>query len=268
MRISARWSISAIALLSVAACGRSRRLESFDNAIDARALPSSTGMRPGEALTYAVLAAGVEVGEVEVAVGEPGQIDGESAFIVATRASLTGVLSMVKYARVDGESTIASADGHPIDYRADIDWGGSRQRMVWTYDGPSAAGVWFRGTRLQGQITLTSSEGNVHGAVSAAGAVRGWNGRPGATVRLDVATDDRMAHATLRWKGNDTLHTARGVEPAARIEGQAVVDGDVPVRFTLWLSDDSDRVPLRMKVYSSLLTATFELTSYEPGRPS
>jgi hypothetical protein len=34
------------------------------------------------------------------------------------------------------------------------------------------------------------------------------------------------------------------------------------VTFTLWMTDDSDRVPLRLEVQSKVVTATFELTSY------
>jgi hypothetical protein len=263
VRTSARWSISAIALLSVAACGRSRAVAPIANAGEAAPLPPApTGIHPGEQLTYSVMAAGVEVGDVAVATGEPGQVDGSRAVIVLTRGSATGLLSMVKYMRADGESTVALDDGRPISLHGDVDWGGTHFRTVGTFDGPHSDTDWFQGASLVEHVSLTASEGTIHGAVSAAAAVRAWNGAPGDVVRLDVAGAFRLWRAVLRWEGDDTIHSARGVDPAVRISGEAELGGGLAVTFTLWLTDDSDRVPLRLEVHSKLVTATFELTSY------
>jgi hypothetical protein len=252
-------------LVLLAACGGGRQASIANTPVrDPTPLtPSGLGIHPGEVLTYGLSTAGLDVGEIAIATGEPGQLDGRRAVIVATRGSATGLISMVKYMRAIGESSLDLETGLPIGLAGDVDWGGKHFQVVGRFDGPRAETDWLRGGQLVEQGVQQAPDGNIHSAVSAAAAVRSWSGEPGDSVRLFIAGAFRLWRTDLVWAGPETLHSSRGTDAAVRIEGAAQVDGGLSVSFTVWLTDDSDHVPLRMIVRSKLVNVTFELTSYE-----
>jgi hypothetical protein len=254
-----------VSLILVAACGGARA-PAIANVPGADPPPHTTtagGLHPGEVLTYALTTAGLDVGEVAIACGEPGQVGGHHAVIVATRGSATGLLSMVKYMRAFGESTVDLDSGLPIAVAGDVDWGGIAFHTQGRFDGPTGEMDWYQNDRMVEQRSMRASDGNLHSAVSAAAAVRAWDAAPGDRVRLSVAGAFRLWRTDLHFVGPETLHSSRGTDAAVRIDGAAELDGGVTVTISIWLTDDSDRVPLRLIVHSRLVNVTFELTSYD-----
>src|SRR5438874_719931 len=75
-------------------------------------------------------------------------------------------------------------------------------------------------------------------------------------------TLDGHTAVKVRRLGSETVHVPLGTFPALRIDGVAD-DGALHADFSLWLTDDSDRVPVRVVLRSDVLTATFEVTSYQ-----
>jgi hypothetical protein len=73
----------------------------------------------------------------------------------------------------------------------------------------------------------------------------------------------------MTYVGNEVIGAGVGNRPAIRLEGQSFVargDGTATGKamrtFTVWLSDDADRVPLRMVGHTEYGDLTLELTEY------
>jgi hypothetical protein len=257
---------AALALVVFAACGGRAKIAPISNTPGAIITSSAGGLHPGERMTYTLHAKGMEVGEIAIATGSPGQVSGHRAVVVATRGSLTGLLSMVKYVRADGESVVDLDTGAPISMAGTVDWGGYHLRTSGAFDGPNAEIHWFHGDDNFEDVSHTAPAGDIQGAVSAAAAVRAWNGSPGETRRIYVAGAFRMWTCDVTWKGNDRIDTALGTFDAVRIDAVAELDNGRRVELDVWMTDDSDHVPLRAIARSPLLSASFDITSYEPGR--
>jgi hypothetical protein len=74
----------------------------------------------------------------------------------------------------------------------------------------------------------------------------------------------------VRYAGEDTVGTALGNRRTVHFEGASyraranfILESDKPARtFSVWLSDDADRVPLKMSARTELGEVTMELVEY------
>jgi hypothetical protein len=80
-----------------------------------------------------------------------------------------------------------------------------------------------------------------------------------------------MWRVDLTYPGRDTVGTKQGNREAARLDGIAYrVNPDrtldetrPPRRFSVWLSDDADRVPLRVTATTELGDIEINLAEYQ-----
>ena len=204
------------------------------------------GLVPGETMTFEVRVGGVLAGEAALAVGQPGVVD-----------EATTVFDM--------DSTL------PVSMTADVVYG----------DKAYHADVLFRGSQVDLSYTRGSSDhrvkqsldfgsGIAHDAHSAMAAIRTWQPEPGATRSLWVMGGRRAWRSDVRYVGRETLGTSFGNHQALRIDGTAYrvrsdrsLDTAKGARtFTVWMSDDADRVPLRVVATTELGDVTIDLTDY------
>jgi hypothetical protein len=258
---------TAVLVLALAACGGRGIGAAIDNAPTAETVPlqaGAIGVHPGESMTYAVTIANLDAGEVAIATGEPGQIGGRRAVIVATRGSVTGVFGLVKYMRADGESALDLDTGEPISLVGSVDWGGKHLTTHAEFDVGRVTMEWLHGGRVIEHISHDLGTIPIHGAVSATAAVRASTAEPGMRGTLRMMGALRLWTIDVVWVGSELLDTALGRLPAIRVDGVARTDTGVRVKFSAWMSDDTDRVPLRLDADAKLGTARFEISSYTP----
>lgn len=208
-----------------------------DAATRTAALTATYGVA-GEAMEYQVSLRGVTVGRVQVAVGQPGWVDGHRAIIVRSRGTSAGFLSLVSNLRWELTTTLdlttgvplheieeswLQAAGEPEHDRTDHDWHGS--------------------------------EYNLH---AAAGALRAWHSQLGARIAFEVQIDQADLEVELWDAAREYVQSAH--QPAVRYDGIA----RSKYHFSVWISDDAARVPLLLRTDTKWGAVAVELVGYDP----
>jgi hypothetical protein len=193
-----------------------------------------------EAFEYRVRLRGIGVGRVQVAVGDPGWVDGRRAIIVKTRGHSDGLLSFISDLTWELTTTLDLATGRPIEHV-------ETSRVV------------FRGEEEHDSTERTWSEGDTHHDLhSAVATVRGWRSRPGDRLEMEVRIAGAWIGVGFVHAGSEFLPSAR--IPAVRYEGTALDKYGV----VFWVSDDEQRVPLRVATESKWGSIDVELVDYRP----
>ena len=100
--------------------------------------------------------------------------------------------------------------------------------------------------------------------------VRGWRPAPGTARSVFIVGGRRLWRVDVRFIGTETIGTSLGNRRAIHIDGAAFrarpnmgLESNKPTRtFSVWLSDDADRVPLKMVGHTELGDVTMDLTEY------
>src|SRR5262249_15411600 len=110
----------------------------------------------------------------------------------------------------------------------------------------------------------------VHDSHSAMAQMRGWKGAPGDVRSVYVVGGRRLWRVDVHFAGVETIGSQLGNRRAVHFTGQAfrarpnlTLEATTPSRtFEVWLSDDADRVPLKMTASTELGDVAMELTEY------
>jgi hypothetical protein len=113
-------------------------------------------------------------------------------------------------------------------------------------------------------------DAQIHDAHTAMAQLRGWRAQPGAKRTVFVVGGRRLWRIDVTYAGQDTIGSAIGNRRAIRFTGESYrarrdfsPETAKPSRtFTVWLSDDADRVPLRVAAKTELGDIVMELTEY------
>jgi hypothetical protein len=97
----------------------------------------------------------------------------------------------------------------------------------------------------------------VHDAHTALGLLRSWSGSEGEPQHFMLVVGRNLWRAEVVLRGTEEVETTHGDRRAIRIDGVAQrvrptmeLDDKKLKDFAIWLSDDEDRVPLRMVLAS------------------
>ncbi len=213
-------------------------LETDAGDVDAK-LGAAHGVE-NEHVEYEMKLGGMTVGRFQIAVGSRGEVDGRPSVIVRSHASLAGAGTLLGNVDWDLTTTVDIDSGFAIAETEEI-----------TVDA-----AWREG-HASSKRTWTVAERH-HNAHSAAGTLRGWFTAPGAHDATHVSLLDHTMPVTLA----DSAREHVGNTPAARYDG--IVNGKRP--FSVWVSDDADRVPIRMRMESKVGTVEVELVDYSVAR--
>lgn len=194
---------------------------------------------PGETMEFAVSLRGFTVGRVQTAVGQPGWIDGRHAIIVKSRATVDGMIAVFTEYLGELTTTLDLERGIPIEMHKE-EW------------------IVFNGKHDHDEYHRTWND-ETHDPHSAAGVLRGWRSRPGDRGTVTMWFGGGSAVEVV-----DAGHVVfpDGNRPAVRYEGKTEDDR----RFTVWISDDEARVPLRMTASTKFGVVNAELVHYEAPR--
>src|SRR5262249_37094178 len=107
--------------------------------------------------------------------------------------------------------------------------------------------------------------------LSAVLALRAWQGRPGARVMIYSLGGSRLWKNAFTVAGTDELDGPLGRRRALRILGVSTritpaLEDDrkaQPRTYTLWLSDDAQRIPMQIVAHTELGDITARATSYQ-----
>jgi hypothetical protein len=193
----------------------------------------------GERMEYEVTALGTVFGRIQTGVGVPGLVDGRPTLIVRSRGSTTGVLDLLGQLNWEMTTTIDLAAGYAVYETEDLTTTrrADGQQKRYHADRPFALSAQY------------------HNAHSAIGVLRGWRSQVGDELRLDVHFGDDLLVIELRDVGREII----GTTPAVRYEGRA----GGKWALTGWVSDDADRVPLRLRTETVVGAIQADLVRYE-----
>jgi hypothetical protein len=232
--------------------------------------PVDIGLRPGETMAFDLRIGGVLAGTAQLAVGDAGQVDGRRAVVVKSRAATAGALAVIKNI-VDEATTVIDLDtGRPVQLDTHVEDNGDVSEAHAKF-GPRSATVTFtHGDARARAFRVDFGDNPVHDTHSAMAQLRGWRAAPGATKTVLVVSGRRLWRVELHFGGKETIGSALGNRRTVRLTGAAYRAGTTfgvstakPTRtFTVWLSDDADRVPLKLTASTELGEVAMELTEY------
>lgn len=123
--------------------------------------------------------------------------------------------------------------------------------------------------RLSRRFTMPAGE-LAHDIHSALGAIRAWEPGPGEKAYFYALSSRTMWLNTITFVGRENLRTELGTYPTLRVDGIAarlttrlqLNKRRKPRTYTLWLSDDANRLPLRVVGHTEYGDILIELTRY------
>lgn len=244
------------------------------------ALPVTGGMFvPGETMRFELSLRGIVGGEASVGVGEPGIVDGRRTIMVRSRVESAGVVAMFKEVKDEITTSIDLDTGLPTKLQGHVKFGKRESKIDASFRLPTP--------KLPGGYDLTIQRiGNptkrmVHmvmppeqpafDAHAVIGAMRAWRAEDGQYTYFYVLVGRHLWQNTVRMTGRERVRTKLGRFDAVRIEGVArrmtrtlKEDKKKPPRYyTIWMSDDEARLPLRVQARTEYGDVEAVLVDYQ-----
>jgi len=259
-----------LVLVLLAACAGA---EAMPAAQSASAKPDiDLGLVPGESMAFEVRLAGILAGEAQLAVGEIGMVDGHRAVVVKSRAATAGAAALIKRITDEATTVIDVDTGHPLSLETAVDLGGKQTFATATFAGRIANVTYRRSDEPTPHATRIDFRTEaLHDTHSAMAALRGWRAAPGTQRTVYVVGGRRLWRVDMTFVGTETIGTAVGGNRRAvifdgssyRARRDLSIESNKPARtFRVWLSDDADRVPLKVTAKTELGDVVMDLTEY------
>jgi len=232
---------------------------------------NEVGLNPGETMAFEVRLGGVVAGEAQLAVGAVGEVDGKHAVVVKSRAATAGAAAMILKIVDEATTTIDMESGRPMLLDTFVEQNGKRTTAQAKFTGTVADVTYTRSDdTTPHNFKLNFGANTVHDMHSAMAQVRGWRPALGTTRSVFVVGGRRLWRVDVKFAGTETVGSALGNRRAIKFEGQSFrakgnfeIESDKPARsFTVWLSDDGDRVPLKVLAKTELGDVSIDLTEY------
>lgn len=234
-------------------------------------MTNAIGLNPGESMGFEVRLAGVLAGEAALAVGELGEFEGKEAVVVKSRANTAGAAALIKRIVDEATTVIDMTSGRPLHLQTFVEMGAKRTTAEARFTGNVANITYQRSTdSAPTKYKINFGAQPVHDTHSAMAQVRGWRPAPGATRTVFVVGGRRLWRVDLAFVGTETVGSIDGNRRAIKLQGTSfrarpnfTIEKNKPTRtFTVWLSDDADRVPLRVVAKTELGEVSVDLTEY------
>lgn len=229
------------------------------------------GFSPGEQLAFEVRVAGVLAGEASFAAGQPGTVDGHRAIAVSSVIKSAGAFALIKEVKDDVTSIIDLDSMRPVRTTSNVIFGARRYHADTEFKDHGAHIEYTPEGETTRSLVYDFGDAVVHDAHSSMALIRTWTADPGERIALWVIGGKRLWRTEIWVVGTEVIGTRMGNQSAIRIEGTSVrsrpdltPEPNKPARsFTVWLSDDADRVPLRFAAHTELGDIVIELVAYE-----
>ncbi len=229
---------------------------------------------PGETITWDVAFAGVQGGRARLAVGQVGSEQGRRLVVLRAEAEATGVLAVLKETRDTIASWVDVDSGLPARTES-ATTGVGKPIVVHAERVPGvplvALQVWSPRTGDEGahkEQRLPTPR--THDPLTILLALRAWEAPRGGRATAYSLGGVRVWKNVFTVEGREDVDSPLGRRAAIKIAGEsrritAQLEDDTskPARtFTVWLSDDAQRIPLRFAAHTELGDVVAQATSY------
>jgi hypothetical protein len=228
---------------------------------------------PGEQMQWDVALRGVRGAHASLAVGQPGEVDGRRVIMIRSLVESAGMVSLMLSFRDDVTSWLDLDRRRPLRVRTDTElgklaaliecaWEGGRWRVSFQRRGGEARRMSMRPPR-----GTAPQDGH-----SSIGVLRAWTPAPGERATLWGLSGRRMWRVDLTAAGSSDLEVPLGRFRAHRLDGVATrmafgslnPDRTRPPRsFSVYVSDDEDRLPLLFVAATEYGDVRIEMTGYD-----
>jgi hypothetical protein len=244
------------------------------SALASAASGAHPGARSGEAFTFKFSVGPVEGGRARMSIGKPVAERGRRVVWAHGQAETTAFIKLL--ARVQDDYTVAVDTGNLLPLTVRETERGLRERKISAaIDGRNAeVDYWSPERQHKGRRLLPKI---VRDPLSGFFALRAMPLADGHKITMDVLDGAALWRAALTVKRGDKVRVesdgaGAAARPAIRIDGVATRIDDsgrpramAPRTMVIFLSDDADRVLLRLEADTELGRAALELTSYQPA---
>ncbi|HEX6839014.1 MAG TPA: DUF3108 domain-containing protein [Polyangia bacterium] len=236
------------------------------------AVAAHPGARPGEAFTFKFSLGPVEGGRARMSIGRPVSQRGRHVIAVHGQAETTAFVKLLAHVDDDYKLVVDIGNLLPVSV-AETERGLRERRISVSHEGPRIADVdfWSPEKQLKRRHLLPRI---ARDPLSGFFALRALPLDDGQKLDLDVLDGNALWRVALTAHRGQKVHLEgdAAAHPAIRIDGLArrIEDngrpraGMGPRSLTVWLSDDADRVLLKMEAETDLGRCALELTSYVP----
>ncbi len=235
---------------------------------------------PGERMTYRVTAHEMTLAAFAIEVGKPTTFHDRPSIVVQAGAEATGVAALVKPIKAEFATWLDTKNGEPLLFRV-TETAGRGDETVESNEArftDIAEGKFPIATKRPDGTEILETQDLVQpqkpiDTMTFLLALRGWDGRDGETHKIDVVRSRYLWRTTVELVGRTSVVTDLGQLPAvkfaattARIMRDGSLDkGTDPRHFTVWVSDDADRVPLLLVAESDYGDIRMEIVDYAAG---
>jgi hypothetical protein len=225
----------------------------------------------GESFSFEVTFKGIEGGRARMAIGEPTVVDGRRVLAVRAEMESSGLVAIVKSIRDDSATWLDADTGLPLRSESDASTSGRQVHMVTTFDHPGRrADTVLTRNGKERKVGRRLPEGETYDPLAAMLVLRGWDAPVGTRGLMHSFSGRTLWRSELVVEAKEVLKTKLGKLPALRTSGVAyrlLSSGAVdqrkpPRRFTVWVSDDEWRIPLRVVAVTEMGDVVVEATSY------
>jgi len=238
---------------------------------------------PGEHMTYKLSLMGAELATFELAVGDQTTVAGKPAIVVQSHAKVSGIGELAASAagiHVDDTFTswVDIATGRPLRWFCDeyatksTDKERSEAHLAERTGNtvPIDFHVNDDPPKSEPQTVSLPDTWDYNAFLV---ALRSWEGAPGSSLSAEVLRSRFLWHVDMKIHGKDNLHTGLGDFPALRLDGHtyrlerngARSPGSDERDFSIWISDDDGRVPLRVTAKTDYGDVEMQIVDYQPG---
>jgi uncharacterized protein DUF3108 len=231
------------------------------------------GARPGEAFTFSFSLGPIEGGRARMSIGRAVSQHGRRVIAVHGQAETTAFVKLL--ARLDDDYKLVVDTGTLLPVTvAETERGVRERRINVSNVDPRIADVdfWSPEKQHKGRHLLPRI---ARDPLSGFFALRALPLDDGNRLDLDILDGNALWRVALTVHRGDKVRLASASNPRAaiRIDGVArrIEDsgrprpGQGPRNLTIWMSDDADRVLLRLEADTDLGRCALELTSYLPA---
>ncbi len=236
--------------------------------------PQKTLFIPGENMSFEISLRGVLGGTAVVAVGQPGYMDGTSAIVIRSRVQSAGVIAAIKQVRDEIVTWVDLETGVVMKHEAASKFG-DKEAIIASNFGSGKPGPFPLDYQRKGKANMTVVQAlpkealafDIHAIL---GLLRAMDVEDGDTESFFLLSGRRLWRSSLEVGAHETIKTATGRHPAIRFDGVAQrvnrALGDVkkkkPRNYSVWLSDDANRLPLLVMATTEYGDLRVELVEY------
>jgi hypothetical protein len=234
---------------------------------------------PGERMTYRVSLHDVTLASFAIGVAPaPTDLEGRRTIVVQAAAESVGVAAMVKPLKIEFATWLDVRNGETQLFRATESAGNGDEtvevneaRFTQLADGrfPISTSRPDRSELIEIQVASQRPTD----IITMLMAARAWDGPLGTSRTLEVVRSRYMWRTEVKVAARTPLVTELGQLPAVKLDAvtsrllrDGTLDkGTAPRHFSVWISDDADRVPLQLVAQSDYGDIRMEIADYTAG---